>query len=235
MCNRQFRSHLAENRQITQHLLKNKSILQIVNKDKKQCIIDRRFLMAKSDQRTRLTKLLIRRAFTDLVKQKPIQSISIKELCEIAGINRGTFYSHYTDIYDLLEKIEAEMLQDFQASLAPLLENDDNELTSLKITAGVFSCLKENADICAMTLGPYGDKEFALRLLRIGREKCMESYIKYFIGASPKKIEYYYAFVSTGCMGLLERWLADGMTDSAEDIAEAAEAIMMNGIAYLNS
>lgn len=114
----------------------------IVNKDKNNVSSTGGFSWQNQINAHRLTKLLIRRAFTDLVKQKPIQSISIKELCEIAGINRGTFYSHYTDIYDLLEKIEAEMLQDFQASLAPLLENDDNELTSLKITAGVFSCLK---------------------------------------------------------------------------------------------
>ena len=189
--------------------------------------------MAKSDQRTRLTKMLIRKAFTDLVRQKPIQSISVKELCEAAGINRGTFYSHYTDIYDLLEKIEEEMLQDFQDSLAPLLDGNDTDLTPLKITADVFACLKENTDICAMTLGPYGDKDFARRLLKIGREKCMESYLKYFIDATPKKIEYYYAFVSSGCMGLLEHWLISGSADSAEDLAKAAEAIMMSGIAYL--
>lgn len=189
--------------------------------------------MAKSDQRTRLTKMLIRRAFTDLVKKKPIQSISIKELCEAAGINRGTFYTHYTDIYDLLEKIEDEMLKTFLNSLAPLLDGDEKNLTPLKITADVFACLKDNTDICAMTLGPYGDKDFARRLLKIGREKCMESYTKYFVGTTPKKIEYYYAFVSSGCMGLLEHWLVSGEADSAEDLAKTAESIMMNGIAYL--
>ena len=57
-----------------------------------------------NDHRTRVTKMLIRKAFTSLLSQKPIQSISVKELCELAGINRGTFYSHYTDIYDLLRK-----------------------------------------------------------------------------------------------------------------------------------
>ena len=44
-----------------------------------------------SDHRTRVTKMLIRRAFTDLLRSKPIQSINIRELCERAGINRGTF------------------------------------------------------------------------------------------------------------------------------------------------
>ncbi len=58
--------------------------------------------------------MLIRGAFTDLLRQKPIQNITIKELCERAGINRGTFYSHYTDIYDLRDNIEDEMTREFQ-------------------------------------------------------------------------------------------------------------------------
>ena len=62
-----------------------------------------------NDHRTRITKMLIRKALTDLMAYKPVTDISVKELCEKAGINRGTFYSHYTDIYNLLEKIEEEM------------------------------------------------------------------------------------------------------------------------------
>ncbi len=64
-----------------------------------------------TDHRTRLTKFLIRRALLALMRKKPIQSISVKELCELAGINRGTFYAHYRDVYDLLGSIEEEMLQ----------------------------------------------------------------------------------------------------------------------------
>lgn len=189
--------------------------------------------MKRSDHRTRVTKLLIRRAFTDLLRQKPIQSISIKELCALAGINRGTFYAHYADIYDLLEQLEAEMTSDLQEALRPLLDSDAGELTPLKITTGIFQCLKENSDICTVTLGPYGDKEFAARLINTGREQCMESYTKYFQGATPKQIEFYYAFVSAGCIGLLEKWLADGMRCSAQEVAEAAENIMMHGIQFL--
>ena len=56
-----------------------------------------------NDLRVRVTNMLIRRAFMELLKQKPLQNISIKELCEKAEINRGTFYAHYTDVYDLLK------------------------------------------------------------------------------------------------------------------------------------
>lgn len=191
--------------------------------------------MPKSDQRTRVTKLLIRKAFMEFLTRKHIQSISIKELCDEAGISRGTFYAHYIDIYDLLEKIENEMLCDFEAALEPLLNAQAGDITPLEITTGIFKCLKENADLCTVTLGTYGDKKFAGRLLSIGREKCMESYRKYFAGASPKQIEYYYAFVSSGCIGLLEKWLGEGMTAGAEEIAQTAEDIMMRGIQFLQN
>lgn len=188
-----------------------------------------------NDHRTRVTKMLIRRAFTDLLKQKPIQSITVKELCAAAGINRGTFYTHYTDIYDLLQKMEDDMLEDFKKALEPLLSTDAEALTPVKITTGIYQCLKDNADICTVTLGDYGDKAFALRLITLGRERCMETYSKFFQGASPKQIELFYAFVSAGHIGLLQKWLADGMTASAEEIACTAENIMLYGMGFLRN
>ena len=166
----------------------------------------------KEDHRRRVTRMLIRRAFTELLRQKPIQSISVKELCTQAGINRGTFYAHYTDIYDLLEKMEEDMLEDFTKALEPLFGADPQLLTPQRITTEVFQCLKDNADICTVTLGPYGDKDFAARLLTIGRELCVETYSRLFAHATRRQIEFYYAFVSSGCIGLLEKWLADGMS-----------------------
>lgn len=190
---------------------------------------------AAGDQRTRFTKQLIRQAFIHLLQQKPLRSITVKELCALAGINRGTFYSHYLDLYDLLEKIEEEMLRDFQKALEPLLSSQAGELDPVHITAGIYQCLKDNADICTVTLGEFGDKGFALRLVNLGRERCMESYSKYFKNASPWQIQQFYAFVSAGHIGLLQQWLADGMTASAGEMAAIAESIMTLGIGFLQN
>ncbi len=186
-----------------------------------------------NDHRTQVTKMLIRRAFTELLKQKPMQSISIKELCEKAGINRGTFYGHYTDIYDLLEQLEDEMLADFEKSLEPLLTAKDRNLNPVEISTEIFQCIKDNSDLCTVTLGEFGDKKFAFKLLNIGREKCLQSYARYFKNTSPKKIECFYYFVSAGCIGLLQKWISDGMTTSANEIAQMAEGIMLHGIGFL--
>lgn len=188
--------------------------------------------MKKQDQRVRLTENMIKKAFTELLKQKPIQRISIKELCEKADVSRGTFYSHYTDIYDLLGKMEGDMLREFVRIMDLQLKKETREMTPLKVTTGIFQCIKENADLCTVTLGPYGDKEFAAKLIQIGQERCLETYLCYFEGASQKQIELYYAFVSAGCIAILEKWMAEDMVSSAEEMALLTEDIMMYGIGF---
>ena len=158
-----------------------------------------------NDHRTRVTKILIRKSFMELLKNKPIQNISIKEICDKSGISRGTFYAHYTDIYDLLNQLENEMLEEFKDSLKSLMNAGRENMNPVEISTEVFKCLRDNADICTVTLGDYGDKSFALKLLNIGREKCMETYLHHFKNSTPKQIELFYAFVSAGCIGLLRK------------------------------
>lgn len=178
--------------------------------------------------------MLIKKSFTDLLHNKPIQSITVKELCEKASINRGTFYSHYNDVYDLVRQIENDMIEKFNEVLNPLLNADENQITPLMITTKIFEWIKDNADVCAVTLGPFGDKEFAQKLINIGRDKYFQSYLKVFKNATPKQLEFFYAFISSGCIGLLEKWFKEGMTTSANEIALTAQGIMTNGIGFLN-
>ena len=57
----------------------------------------------KTDPRTRYTRQIITTAFWQLLRQKPMEKITVKEVCDLAQINRGTFYRHFRDCYDLME------------------------------------------------------------------------------------------------------------------------------------
>ena len=138
-----------------------------------------------SDHRVRVTKLMLRKAFTELLSKKPLQSISVKELCELANVNRGTFYTHYQDIYALLEEIEGEMYASFQKALEPLLSHGDG--SPVAICMGIFECLRENYDMCIIMLGDYSDKQFMAKLLNLGREKCLETYAHHFKNATQRR------------------------------------------------
>lgn len=63
------------------------------------------------DMRKEKTKKSIINSFLELRSKKPIEKISVKELCEKAMISKSTFYSHYLDIYDLSEQLEDEVVQ----------------------------------------------------------------------------------------------------------------------------
>ena len=179
--------------------------------------------------------MLIRKAFTELMNQKPIESITIAELCKRANINRSTFYNHYTDIYNLRDRMEDNLKLEFYQALKTILIDEPIEETPVKITARLFECIQNNSDMCSVILGNYGDKKFLYELLQMGREFVMKSYHIYFEKASPKQIEYFYAFVSAGIIGLLQKWMDDDLATPPDEIARMAESLMLQGAGYLKS
>ena len=65
--------------------------------------------MKKEDRRVKKTEKALAEALSKLLVDKKIQNITIRELTETADLHRSTFYTHYTDIYDLYEKLENEL------------------------------------------------------------------------------------------------------------------------------
>ena len=73
--------------------------------------------MKKQPHITEQTKNNLRIAFWSLYAQKPIEKISIKEITELAGYNRGTFYLHYKDVFDLMDQIKNELIEEVESVL----------------------------------------------------------------------------------------------------------------------
>lgn len=78
----------------------------------------------KEDPRTVRTKQILKDTVLSLVQKKSATYITVKKICESACVNRGTFYRHYSDIYELLEEIIDDLLRcnddnnkDYQCSL----------------------------------------------------------------------------------------------------------------------
>ena len=68
----------------------------------------------KMDSRVRRTKKLLREGLAQLMQEKSIKKISVRELSDLVEINRGTFYLHYKDIFDLVKGIEDELFEEFE-------------------------------------------------------------------------------------------------------------------------
>ena len=85
------------------------------------------------DRRVRRTRARLEQAMLELLREKDARSITVRELTERADVNRGTFYAHYKDVFDLLDQMEQALFQrltqllssystqDLQNGLTPLL------------------------------------------------------------------------------------------------------------------
>lgn len=72
------------------------------------------------DLRVKKTETAIKNAFLELRAKKPLEKITVKELCSLACINKSTFYSHYEDIYALSEAMEHETVMSIINSISDL-------------------------------------------------------------------------------------------------------------------
>lgn len=197
------------------------------------------------DRRIRKTRRVIRQCLTELLKTKRIQDITVREISEKADINRGTFYLHYRDIFDLMEQIENELLEELADVLNHFKASDLLSNPALVFTC-VFQLVKENSDMVSILIGQNGDINFVNRLKDIVREKCLKDWMELFRpGADGGRqtsrssqntllddsaFEAYYSFTVTGCIGLVQYWLDSGLKETPEQLASLVEQIISKGL-----
>lgn len=91
-------------------------------------------IMKKNPIQTAETKEKLKNAFWELYSIKNIEHIKVKEITDLAGYNRGTFYAYYKDVYEVLENIQQEIFDGFNKNFEGLLDfirNPENSPSSL--------------------------------------------------------------------------------------------------------
>ncbi len=184
------------------------------------------------DRRVRKTRQQLQHCLAVLLKEKKIQEITVREITEMADLNRGTFYLHYKDVFDLLEKVELELLDELDSTLQKYQASDLHQKLSLIFT-DLFVCVQENAEMVQILLGENGDLNFVNQVKERVREKCLKDWFELFNSQDSQLFDAFNAFVVSGCLGLVTYWLQNGMKESPKELAQIAEQIMMHGIKIL--
>ncbi len=183
---------------------------------------DQNKVKSKENRRVKVTKLLLKRSFIILLEHKDISRITIKEICEEADINRSTFYAHYTDQYDLMKKIQDELVENVEVYLAPYIY-DETPKVSTEMLERIFEYIKENGEICKLLLSERGDIHFQKRMLNLVYGKYMDD-LTTNLGLDKEDANYVYAYSITGSIGVIQKWLNDDMKKSPEYM----EKILLN-------
>ena len=171
--------------------------------------------MKNLDNRVRYTKMVLHQALLNLLQKKHIDKVTIKELCEEAKINRGTFYLHYTTPNDLLMEIEKQFIDENMAFFSPYMQ-DGYETSQL---AGMFTCILKNKDICRIIMGKNGNPRFIERLQNMIRANVVSGWCHEFPQYKIEDLNYIFDYIFNGSMRLILNWIDDDQGMSATDLA----------------
>jgi len=180
----------------------------------------------KTDGRVRYTKMIIRDSLIALMHDKPLAKITVTEICKTAGINRATFYAHYSDPFDLLRSIEDDMMADIGAGLESAFYP---EVTNIQIMLRwVFEYVRKNADVCNILLSDTSDTGFHMQVVSMLQERFVESWASA-RAVTEEDAEYLFTFAAIGSVGLIRKWLQEGMKKSPDEMAELVLKLSQQG------
>ena len=149
----------------------------------------------KTDARVRYTLNVLKKSFLSLLEEKPVNKISVKEVCEHAELNRATFYTHFNDCYDLLENIENDLISDFKASLKYA---DSLDVTNL--IEAIYDMIERNTDVCRILIFNNTNSSLICKMIDTAHDISIESWRRILKNITDEELEMLYTHLSHGLM-----------------------------------
>ncbi len=180
------------------------------------------------DKRVIRTKRAIRNAFTELLAEKDINFITVKDIAERANINRKTFYNYYSGIYQVVEELERELVNTFESALSDInlqhcLTNprlifdriDTLICSDLEFYGNIF-CMNENMNIIT--------KLTTLIKSRTKRAVCTQ------VGLSEDRADVALEFVISGMVSVYQMWFKSDRKRPISDMSGIVATMCFEGL-----
>ena len=175
-------------------------------------------------------------AFWDIYKVKSLSKITVKEITDKAGYNRGTFYTYFSDINEILTLLKESLIPTRDMIIAPLVMLDKSGGNIFETLERTNDFVKKHSDKIAVLIGPEGDPsfvhEFKVRIRMIIMDYVYELKIK-----EPEKIEYIIEYQLSALIGMFQLWLEKNgevdeiiLGDFVEDISNQGVTTMMTAM-----
>lgn len=179
---------------------------------------------SKTDPRILRTRKLIMDSFIELSGKKEFKEITVKDITTEAMINRATFYYHFEDIYDLLEKVLSEVL------LINLNSNifEKSELNEESITS-IFKAIT-NFQISLSNRCHRGYEDTIARIIREQLEVTLYKMLLKQYATEDESLKTIAVILSWGIYGASVEWRRISKEESPEKFIQSAIPFIMSGI-----
>ena len=184
----------------------------------------------KNDKRSRKSRQAIKDAFKEMVLTQEMSHIVIKELAEKADVNRKTFYLHYTDVYNVLEDVEDELLEDIKSIFGKFdmnkIKTDPYPLL-LAISDGVSG--SENETFNKLLFSSTISGNFMRKIKDMLKKELFDSYK--FTVANSMKANIILSFIVSGVVDCYRDWYLSDRSESLEELARELSELIKHGTA----
>ena len=175
------------------------------------------------NRRVRMTKAMMKDALLELLEERPLEKISVTDVCRGADVNRSTFYAYYGDLGQLLTEIEDDVLAQLPCAPASLALDADQRF--LAASEEFFRYVQSHQRLFRGLILQRDSSRFSQRLLR----SVMETYrITAQRESDPLLDRYRYIYCVSGVIGILREWLSGGFPISPEQFARLALEMSSN-------
>lgn len=180
-----------------------------------------------SDARVRSTRQMIRTNFLALLHQKPVSKITVTELCTLCKINRATFYHHYNDVYDLLDALGQEALEESSKMFQP-----QPGRTLREIFLKVLYALRDAGPDWWVLGSENGDPALYTRIFMAVYEANFPRMQQKAAALPPQTQTLLYQYLAQGSGGVIRQWITSGAKETPEELTEFlthATSLLVNG------
>jgi len=181
------------------------------------------------DRRIKKTKDLLKETLTELMEEKELRNISVRELTERANINRGTFYLHFQDIYDMIDQFEDEII----SSLLSIIEKNSPisaDYYILPVLLQVVEYLYKDMRFCKALLGKNGDSNFLSKLKTPMMKQARSSFPHFQKKYDETFVRFLTVFIVSGGAGVFQEWFNEGCKVPLRSVIAPCEIMITSGI-----
>ncbi|AOF49828.1 TetR/AcrR family transcriptional regulator [Tetragenococcus halophilus] len=170
-------------------------------------------------QRNTQTKNKIKQALVQLLNKKNLEEITVSDITRHSQINRGTFYLHYLDKYDLIEKLEEDILTNIQQIFdQPVEKGEENPLIPDRLILNALYYVKDDLAFIKALVEENGDPKFVSTFKKL-LTNTVKKYIAHEKNQLPiEKIPNDYAeeILLSSTISILLLWIKKGGKESPE-------------------
>ena len=189
---------------------------------------------AKNNRRVRFTRSALREALIDLLLEKPILSITVKDICARADINRSTFYLHYKDVTDLLRTTEDDIIEHMRLQTP----TSDREFHSPEEIQAFFTQFLEAiksmprmTKVIQVLCSDQGDPRFVRKLQTLTYEAFLNGWDMHMMPEMDENRKLLvFSYIISGMVSMLSTWATKAGDVPTEQVVELLMGLMWHGM-----